>query len=107
MKTLTKAFNTATVRAGEAFRLELPSDPSTGYLWDVTVTSGAASIVSQQFKSAADHPPGEFVCGGLGIEEVVFKAPQSGQIVIEATQSRPWLKTDPTAQKTRFTVTVI
>jgi predicted secreted protein len=105
MKTLTKAFNTATVRAGEAFRLELPSDPSTGYLWDVAVTSGDASVVSQQFKSA--HQPGEFVCGGQGIEEVVFKAPQSGQIEIEATQSRPWLKSDPTAQKTRFTVTVI
>lgn len=107
MKTLTKAFHTATVRKGETFRLELPSDPSTGYLWDVRVKSGAASLVSQGFKSAADYPPGEFVCGGLGIEEVAFQATQTGQIEIEATEARPWLKNDPTAKKTRFTVTVI
>ena len=47
MKTLTKAFNTATVEKGETFRIELDANATTGYLWDVQLKAGAASLVSR------------------------------------------------------------
>ncbi|MBW7911620.1 MAG: protease inhibitor I42 family protein [Alphaproteobacteria bacterium] len=106
MKTLTKAFNTATVEKGERFRIELEADSTTGYLWDIRLKAGAASLVSQQYKRQEE--PGEFVCGGQAIEELVYQAgQQSGQTIeIEATYSRPFVPNDPTADKRLFRITV-
>lgn len=106
MKTLTKAFNTATVEKGERFRIELEADSSTGYLWDIRLKAGAASLVSQQYKRQEE--PGEFVTGGLAIEELVYQAgQQSGQTIeIEATYSRPYVPNDPTADKRLFRINI-
>lgn len=104
MKTLTKAFNTATVQKGETFRLELDANPSTGYLWDVRLKAGAASLVSQQYKRQQE--PGEFVCGAAGIEEFVFRAEQTGTVTLEAVYARPW-ESAPPAETRRFQISVV
>lgn len=105
MKTLTKAFNTATIQAGERFRIELDANPSTGYLWEIEVKQGSASLHSQTFKR--QNEPGEFVCGAAAIEEFVFQAAKiTGPIEIEAIYRRPWEKDAPAADKRTFRLNI-
>lgn len=104
MKTLTKAFNTATVEKGETFRIELDANATTGYLWDVQLKAGAASLVSREYKT--QKTPGEFVCGAAGIEEYVFKAEKSGTIELEAHYARPWEKGAKPADSRSFRIDV-
>jgi inhibitor of cysteine peptidase len=104
MKTLTKAFNTATVRKGETFRIDLDANPTTGYLWDVRLAAGKASLVSQEYKSAA--PADSMVIGGGGVESFVFKAEETGTVELVAEYRRPWEKGTTPAVTHRFDVTV-
>ena len=104
MTRLTKAFNTATVRKGETFRVELEANPTTGYLWDMRLKAGKATLVSQEYTSGA--PPGSLVIGSGGVETFVFRAEETGQIQLEAEYSRPWEKNAKSAVTQRFDITV-
>lgn len=104
MKTLSKSFNTATVQKGETFKIELDANPSTGYLWDVRLKAGKASLVSQNYTS--DAPAGSMVIGGGGVESFVFKAEEAGTVELVAEYSRPWEKGTKPAVTQRFDVTV-
>ena len=47
MKTLTEEFNSITVKAGKEFMIELPINPSTGYIWKTTIISGSLRAKEQ------------------------------------------------------------
>ena len=104
MKTLSKSFNTATVQKGETFKIELDANPTTGYLWDVRLKAGKASLLSQGY--TADAPAGSVVIGGGGVESFVFKAEEAGTVELVAEYSRPWEKSAKPAVTQRFDITV-
>ncbi len=103
MKTLTEAFNTATVAKGETFAIELDSNPTTGYAWDVKLKAGKASLLKEDFTSSAQ--PGSMVCGAGGKQVFIFKAEEAGTVEIEAQYKRAW-ENKPPAKLKNFTVTV-
>ncbi len=102
MKTLTEQFNTATVKKGEIFAIELPSNPTTGHWWDVQLKAGKAVLTRRDYKSDSDDPR---EIGGGGKEVFLFKAKETGTIEIEAVYRRPW---DPSSdgKPLKFGVTV-
>jgi len=104
MTRLTKSFNTATVRKGDTFTVELEANPTTGYLWDMRLKAGKATLVSQTYASSA--PEGSLVIGGGGVETFVFRAEETGQIELEAEYSRPWERSPKPAATQRFDITV-
>ncbi len=48
MQRLSKAFNELTVKKGEVFAIDLDANATTGYLWDMRLTAGKASLVSRK-----------------------------------------------------------
>ncbi len=87
MKTLTEQFNTATIKKGETFAIELTSNPTTGYMWDVQLKAGKASLVKKDYTPDSKDPQ---VIGDGGKEIFVFKAEETGTVGIEAVYRRPW-----------------
>jgi inhibitor of cysteine peptidase len=105
MQTLTENFNTISVKNGETFAIELPSNASTGYSWDLHLQSGQASLVKQNFVSSA--PPGRKGRVGAGGTSVyVYKADAAGTIEIDAEYKRAWETGTPAAKTCQFHVTV-
>lgn len=102
MKKLTEAFNKVTVAKGETFAIELESNPSTGYSWDLRLKAGKAKLVDEDFISSVSEPE---ICGAGGKEVFVFKAEESGTIEIEAQYKRSW-ESKPPAKVQNFSVTV-
>lgn len=105
MKTLTEAFNKATVAKGENFKIELEGNATTGYTWEFTVVSGKASFVKGDYV-VDPTPEGEFWCGVGGKQSGVFKAEEKGEIEIRADHLRPWDRKSPPAESKTFKITV-
>ena len=103
MQKLTEAFNTISVKKGETFTVELDSNPSTGYGWDLQLTAGKASLVKQDFRSST--PPGSMICGAGGTEIYTYKAEEMGTIELNADYKRSWEK-NPPAKTCQFHVNV-
>lgn len=104
MTRLTKSFNTASVRKGETFTVELEANPTTGYLWDMRLKAGKATLVSQEYTSSESAD--SMVIGGGGMETFVFRAEEEGTIELQAVYSCPWEKNGKPAVTQRFDITV-
>lgn len=48
MKKLSEQFNMIAVKKGELFSVELEGNASTGYMWDIKVTAGEATLISRE-----------------------------------------------------------
>lgn len=96
MQKLTETFKDITIKSGESFAVWLDSNPSTGYGWQISVSSGKASVVSTDFAAAASP---RNVVGAGGTMKHIFKAESEGTIELTAEYRRPWEKS-ATAEKT-------
>jgi inhibitor of cysteine peptidase len=103
MKKLTEEFNKVSVVKGEHFAIELPSNLTTGYGWDVQLKAGKASLIMKDY--VTDAKPGSMLVGGGGKEVFVYKAEETGVIDIEAQYKRDW-ENKPPAKVRNFSVTV-
>ena len=100
MKTLTEAFNQAVVAKGEFFAIELESNSTTGYRWDLQLKAGKASLVQKDY--VPDTP---MKIGTGGKETFVFKAEEAGAIEISAVYAQAW-NHGAVAKSQTFTVAV-
>lgn len=92
------------VKMGEAFHIDLKSNPSTGYTWQ-WVKNEKASIVEltvKSYKSAAKSG----VVGAGGISIFQFKAIRKGRETIHLEYVRPWEKGAKPAQVATFEIEV-
>lgn len=109
MKRLSEQFNNISVKKGEYFIVDLPSNgASTGYMWDLTVTSGKAKFVKKEYVELrpGDDEREKMVCGRTMYDRTIMQAEETGTIELQADYRRPWEKgTAPIQQKT-FKVTV-
>lgn len=104
MQTLKKDFNSIAVARGELFALELPSNPSTGYAWKVSVEAGKAALLSQTVVTPQVSPDTGMVIGGGATSRYVFMAESAGDIELSAVYKQPFSKAPATPVKFKITV---
>jgi inhibitor of cysteine peptidase len=87
------------MQTGGALFVELPGNPTTGYIWQITSKDDA-------FLRPLDYTfePDSGVIGAGGVERFEFEAVAPGEVVLEFAQSRPW-ETDAEPAAT-YSVTV-
>lgn len=106
-KVLTKADNgsTVTLKVGDVLQVQLESNPSTGFSWQVNPEDKA--VLAPLGASTFDLGPGKTpIPGGGGTETFTFNAVSEGQTTLTLVYIRPWeTNVTPTAPNT-FSVTV-
>ena len=102
MVTFTEADDgkTQDVTQGTKFAVELKENPTTGYQWNATLSSGL-ELVSDDYKADA-HAEG--MTGVGGVHTWVIKAKDTGSQKFSAVEKRSWEAT--TGNETAFAVTV-
>ena len=90
--------NTITVPLNGTFAVVLLENPTTGYSWNVTVTSGLG-ITNNTF-----IPPQSTLMGAGGSHEWDVKAVKTGQQKFSGVYKQPWMNT--TANDTTFALWV-
>jgi inhibitor of cysteine peptidase len=73
------------MQTGGMLFVELPGNPTTGYIWQITSKDDA-------FLQPVDYAfqPDSDATGAGGIERFEFAAVAAGEVVLEFAQSRPW-----------------
>lgn len=96
-----------TVRAGDQFTVTLPSNPSTGYSWQMLKEPDSKVLKktgSKYNEPQKQNPP---IVGAGGKETWSFKAAGKGKQNIEMVYVRPWEKGVAPVRKQPFEVTVL
>lgn len=95
MKRLTEKFNSIAVKKGEMFEIEMQESASSGYVWEISVAAGKATLLAKdtQYVPSSDND------GGAILSRFLFKADEAGAIELEAQKVRPWEKQFPIAFK--------
>jgi len=76
-----------TLEKGQTLELTLPSNPSTGYSWQIaSLPECLESAGESQFESEAE----EDVVGAGGMETLSFTAKEAGTGRLELEYKRPW-----------------
>ncbi len=77
-----------TVALGENVVLELESNPSTGYVWEMKEISnkGNVELVSKEFKASNSNK--NFVGEG-GVDQWTFKGNKKGKVILNFRYKRP------------------
>lgn len=103
-RTLTAADNGATVQmaVGEELVVQLESNPSTGYGWQVT--GGDAAVLAQQ--GDAVYTAGGTAPGSPGTEAFRFRGVAAGSTTLALGYSRPFEPDNPPAATFAVQVTV-
>lgn len=73
------------MQSGGALFVELPGNPTTGYIWQITSKDDA-------FLQPVDYTfqPDSEATGAGGVERFEFAAVAAGEVVLEFAQARPW-----------------
>ncbi len=75
-----------TVRHGEKFKIELQSNPSTGYRWHlVFFNKSILKLLSSEFAPKTTNQ-----IGTPGLQQFKFEATKEGQTIIKLIYKRPW-----------------
>lgn len=102
-KVYTKANPDITTKVGESFTIELASNASTGYHWELTGPLSPAVV-----KVSDTYVPGKSAEGQVGVpgtEQWVFKGASPGQALIQMEYMPPGTG-EPAAETVTFNVTV-
>lgn len=76
-----------TLKTGQTLEVTLPSNPSTGYSWQIaSLPACLESTGESEFESEAE----EGVVGAGGMETLTFKATKAGTGTLELEYKRPW-----------------
>jgi inhibitor of cysteine peptidase len=93
---LTAADNGQAIEAnrGDMIVVALPSNPTTGYQWDV-VSEGNVLRQSGESEYIPDEPPDSLVDGAGGTAIFRFEATGAGSAELALEYHRPWEEVDP------------
>ena len=92
-----------TVKAGQEFKISLPSNPTTGYGWQFAKHPEAQvlKLLGSEFKPAQSR-----LMGAGGTQVWTFKALAQGKTTLALNYVRAWEKNTPPAQRTNFVVVI-
>ena len=93
-----------TVTAGEQFDIRLPSNPTTGYRWQVggKLNMRIVRLVDTRYEPTAPAP-----LGAGGTEIFTFVGVAQGSAKIQLVYLRPWEKGVAPARTSEYTVEVL
>ena len=86
---------------GQTLAIQLPSNPSTGYTWEVQRLKGPILEGGRRYIPAGSHTP-----GAGGVESMEFHAQETGTEAITLYYRRSW-EHDPPARTFTLTVKII
>jgi len=101
LKKLTEEFNKITINKNDVLSIELPSSPSTGYVWKLSVKAGKIETLASSFNTAGN----DNLIGQACTQSFRFKAGNRGNVEISAEYKRPWEK-KAAAKKISFKIEV-
>jgi inhibitor of cysteine peptidase len=95
--------STYTLKPGEEFTIELKSNPSTGYSWEMSGTpdKGVAVFVQKEYAQSDSG-----LVGAPGAEHWSFRAVGSGRTTIDFRYIRPWEKSGKPVDSASYEVIV-
>ncbi|WP_406661804.1 protease inhibitor I42 family protein [Methanolobus sp. ZRKC3] len=85
---------------GDIITIELAENPTTGYSWNLTASSGL-SLKTDQYKQTAEN---EMRMGAGGVHTWTFEVTGEESQLIEAVYKRPW--EDTTGNEESFTLSI-
>jgi len=97
------------VKCGDSFVILLPSNPTTGYSWQIYEFKDSSLVakVENTYVSEAHQTEGApVIVGAAGHEKWIFKASKKGKAVIKFKYCRPWETDDKNAITKKYTVKV-
>jgi len=80
------------VTKNEVFSIDLRSNPTTGYTWEVKFDPTYVQMIDRTYKPDTSDP--RWVGGG-GTDTFVFRGIKSGETEIEFSYLRPWDRLTP------------
>ena len=89
------------VSQADRILLELPENPTTGYLWRIVTLPDGLDVVADDFEPPATPAP-----GAGGRHRFVFAARHSGRGTASLKLQRPWETGEAAADEFRFDVVV-
>lgn len=71
--------------ANTPFTIEIPSNPTTGYRWQVAALPGSVEVLDSSFRAKPEARPGD---GGTAVFRLVATEP--GDYAVELVLGRAW-----------------
>ena len=93
------------VKAGDTFNIQLRSNPTTGYRWQLVEPFDKTRLEKVSNHYQADANPNRMVGVG-GTETWTFKALKSGHAEIQLHYIRSWEAQDPSAQVAKYQIKI-
>ncbi len=90
------------IAAGKSFTIKLPSNPTTGYNWNMKCKE-KNKITLEAYEY---HPSRSNLTGSGGVEQWRFKAVQKGKAIVHFSYARPWEKNIPPVDHKVFNVMI-
>jgi inhibitor of cysteine peptidase len=78
--------STLTLRVGQELELSLESNPTTGYIWQLTDLEGGVLVQLGE----VEYSSGSELVGGGGVETFRFAAEKPGSATLRLEYLRPW-----------------
>ncbi len=91
------------VGVGQQVTLELQSNPTTGYSWELTSAPDTAVV---RIVSDTYVPPAQQIPGAGGSQRIVVEGVAAGEMTLEFGYRRPWETDVPPTETADFQVTV-
>ena len=86
--------STLSLKPGDGFTVKLPSNPTTGYSWQVLeIDSGILEMVGEPVFQPDSNEQG--LVGAGGTETLHFEAKRSGESSLSLGYARPWEADEP------------
>lgn len=103
------AGKTIEIAVGETFEIELVSNPTTGYSWQVDEIDEAVAkqVGEPEYSTEAQK---EEIVGAAGVERFAFEGVAAGEFTLRLVYVRPWEydESSPTIEpESEFTITVV
>jgi len=90
VKTYTDSGQTINIGVNQEFVIALGSNPTTGYMWQVSHDKNMLDLVESKYEMGKEAKQG--VVGAGGVELFRFKALKIGRTEITIVYKRPWEK---------------
>jgi inhibitor of cysteine peptidase len=93
------------VKTGDVFKIQVKSNPTTGYQWQLAEPIDSAIVKLDKKEFLSDESSGKMMVGGGGSEIWVFKGIKKGKTEIKLKYIRDWQK-DSLAKVLKYNVNV-
>jgi len=91
------------VGVGQQVTLELASNPTTGYSWELTSAPDTAVV---RIVSDTYVPPDAQIPGAGGVQRIVVEGVAAGEATLDLGYRRPWEADVPPSETASFDITV-